>query len=326
MEKPEKIIGFSKKPKVYRNVKVMPLQYTENRYFQRGGIFNEDGNLLDFSLGHRRLDLHTVETQLFPSENLSIKKHITTPVVYGGIRHDHFGHFIMETLTRLWYIKKTNLPVIFVKNTDAISMNLIYFQRSILSHFKIDLVINIDEPTHIDFLIVPDDAARFPAVYTKTFFNSLECVDFKCRSEKLWISRSKLAKGKCLNEIEITDILVKYGWKIIYPEELDPIELANFMACSDKLAGPDGSAFHALLFVKKFSGHVYLFSRGFRHPAYEAIANQKGFSQSLHDVQTKRFDGLRDGDWIWTNPLEIIKIVEPQLFKTSEFISSQLKI
>src|SRR6056297_1300280 len=55
-------------------------------------------------------------------------------VIFGGYMIDHYGHFLLESLARLWFAVDNDLPIVW-----ASGVNLQDYQKDILTRLGIDL-------------------------------------------------------------------------------------------------------------------------------------------------------------------------------------------
>lgn len=176
-------------------------------------------------------------------------------VVWGGVLFDHFGHFLCESLNRLWYVvnhSEQAYPVVFIcEKTRAISAAV----RSLLELLDLsgDRLILIDRPTRFAKIIVPEASSVLTGFYTKEFPLPFRAIAQKIASrpfEKVYFSRRKFRGGiKIYGEDKLEKVFRKNGYKIVYPEQISLREQIAYVKGAKEIACVMGSAAHLSLFA-----------------------------------------------------------------------------
>lgn len=265
----------------------------KNNTIYEGGIYNN----------HEWLELNLCNYQI--SANINPTNTISESVIFAGALYVHYGHFLLDSLARYWYIKEhPNIPIIWlVRHALPTKMHKEFF-----SLFNItNKMYFVDEPTLIKDIIVPDPSAitataiRDSKFYPE-YFDSLAILDGKeiTHGKKIWISRKDLTKGKILNEPILEHFLKKDGWEIYTPQNHSIADQINTYATAERIAGIDGSAFHTLLFLKDLKAHIDIFPRKHTSSLLLCTAKNKGLNQQVHDVPIEYCSNVtRDSNWIW---------------------------
>lgn len=194
---------------------------------------------------------------------------------YGGLLFNHFGHFLLETLARAWYIQSHSDDVYFFK-TEAAQPDdvneLFTWQQELLAGLTGDInrIKIIHSGTVFEKFIVPkpgfvirkycrrDQAAALQAVGGKILEqNKTEFVSH----EKVWLSRSGLGYGLVYGEIELEKALRQEGFLIFHPERHSVAEQIHVVENASVIAGFTGSAFHIVLLAKNNGARILHFSR-----------------------------------------------------------------
>lgn len=176
-------------------------------------------------------------------------------VIWGGVLFDHFGHFLCESLNRLWYAAQypeKKYPVVFIcEKTRKISSSV----RSLLELLGIsdDRLILIDRPTRFARIIVPEQSSVLTGFYTKEFVlpfqkmaTGIEAKPF----EKVYFSRRKFKGGiKIFGEDKLERVFKANGYKVVYPERLSLKEQIAYVKGAKEMACVMGSAAHLSLFA-----------------------------------------------------------------------------
>jgi capsular polysaccharide biosynthesis protein len=206
----------------------------------------------------------------------SLAQKITGTATYGGIIFNHFGHFMLETLARAWYLRDCVSGDIYFyyagQHRNGITFeNLTPWQKNILGRLVPDTsrIKIINSPILFDELTIPDAAFVIREFCAKAQVEALSWLGGKMAGgsnqqsvgDKIWLSRSALTKGAVAGEKKFEEALNQEGFQVVHPEKLP---LADQIAVFEKasiICGFTGSAFHVLLFAKNKSAKLMHFSR-----------------------------------------------------------------
>ena len=267
-----------------------------------GGVFFSDGEFISDSI-------------LYRGKPPSLEKHIETlsgVYIYGGCLFAHFGHFIWESLSRLYTIRRCkNYPILFISPNEKIYNIQKLFFESIGIENEILLV---KYPTLIENLIYSSPGSSIsPLLITDEQNESLKYYPFNEKNcKKIWLSRSKLKAGKIINEDFIEIELEKIGFDIVYPETLPLREQARLVSCSDIVAGFDGSQFFSVLFAKMIRAKYFIFNRRERMPKTVSYIFEKrnaDFSIQTFDLEYIEGEGP-SSNYYHPAPCKIVDILK----------------
>ena len=87
-----------------RNATILPLcaRGGDNLLFGRGGVVDENGQYVELS---------GIPTRIWGSYVFPKAEHRNETVVYCGFLVNHWGHFLVEAVTRLWYALENDTGV-----------------------------------------------------------------------------------------------------------------------------------------------------------------------------------------------------------------------
>lgn len=253
------------------------------------GVFDEAGEILHSSVEDRHDGSH-----LYAAADLSIYPDIPSAAepaaIYAGVFFNHFGHFLLESLARLWYARAhPDLPIVWVGvDSWTSSPALKSWQREILDILEIRNPVRVlvaaerfedlhvpdagykyadwCHPQHAEFLAVFDGAAQIPG-------------------RRVWLSRSDVGNGVgMMNGGMIEDNVRKSGWLPVRPERLTVREQLTVLAEAEEVAGEEGSAFHLLLLLADVSSkQFHVFRRyGFEHKSFHTIGKARAVNQHFY--------------------------------------------
>lgn len=232
----------------------------------RGGVCDER---LNFVAGHSRSANGNV-TNLDCAGSYDVDEaEIQTRherVLFGGVLYGHFGHAIIDSLTRLWY------TVVCDDYDKVVFLNFPY-DGFLHSHYDpmqiVDLVgipaekiEVIDAPTRFDEIVVPDEAFQCFYGHTPEFkllFDSIcSKLPRKDTPKKVYLShcaveRKLIEHGRhrhVLNEEFFESFFAKRGFEIVYPEQHPLEEQIQIVNGADEIVMTIGTLSHMLLFAK----------------------------------------------------------------------------
>ena len=173
----------------------------------------------------------------------------------------NFFHFMTDVLSRISMIENEleEYPILLPNSFKTKNYIL-----EILNLLQIPTVFyDENKKYYIKELLITSHAA--PAGnYNKYFINRVknqliteQILDHKkSYPKKIWLSRKNQLRRQLINEEEILEILEKYDYETIYPEELSIKSQINFFHNAKTVAGPHGAAFTNIMFMKPKSNIV----------------------------------------------------------------------
>ena len=193
----------------------------------------------------------------------NLVNHVDDEIVYLGYLGNHWGHFLMNFSTRLWFaITNKNKKFAFIINVDSeLILNNTIKRFFELCDLSLDNLLFINKPTTVKSLIIPEESYsngnfcsyEFLQIFNYVAKNITPSIINENLSKKVYFSRlhfnQKIQKEFGLEIID--NLFAKNGYDIFYPEELsldDQIFIIN--SCSS-IALITGTLVHNLLFATK---------------------------------------------------------------------------
>lgn len=238
-----------------------------------------DGGVYDAARRPVALALHKGgRKRNIPTEDIStvVAKPMAGTWLFGGWLRRHFGHFIEESLGRLWALGDQPRPVDGVvfqlwggwyDNTDehARAVSGLGFVREAFQLLGVTVPIRVAlEPLAFKTLIVPQQLRLHADPSTerttwptqKAYLRSMlerAPAGLDPPSDRIYVSRRKLGfdMSHFILEDVLEDNLRRSGYKIIYPETLTLAQQTIFYAGARKMIFAEGSALH---FAAPFCG------------------------------------------------------------------------
>ena len=232
--------------------------------------------------------------------------------VYAGFAADHFGHFLLESLARLWWVLETGFtgPVCFYSRTGK-PPERAHFMQVMTALGLADQIEIVLDPIAFDTVIVPEAAFAIathahPACET-VFARIARGLDACPRGDeprRLFLSRAAMRNRRVFGETALAHAFATQGFEVIAPEQIPLEDQIRLFMAADDVAGSQGSALHSLLFRDR-PARVTAFAR-FRDVGqnYHLIDQLKGneavIIASDFEMSARRHPGFR------LNPHDVI--------------------
>ena len=249
---------------VVENGLLVPLR-TPREGGSAGGIYDEHGNLVGGSELTRRTPgdaPQQIDVQRFPRARTFRGRH-----VFLGVMLHHFGHFILETLSRCWDFESRDPEDMLVFcGADAKSWTESFFRPL---GYQDRPRIHLNEPARFERIIVPSPGVTIKVGAYAGAIDAYRRIGRAYRlagpqtDQPLYLSRSRFSReqpGKraLLLEEELEQALAAAGCRVIWPETLSPAEQLALVDQHRVIIGCQGTAMHLALFSERAHHLVYL--------------------------------------------------------------------
>lgn len=178
--------------------------------------------------------------------------------IYLGFFIKHWGHFIIDSSTRLYFaIANPDIKCFFIlrrgQNPDPFPAQI---ERALELAGLRQRIIFINQPTHIENIIVPDQAYVSQTYYSQEYINTfnamINCIKPSqiAPAEKIFFSRTKFNEfRKCEIGGELIDkLFANDGYTIINPEFESLDNQIFYLNSCKKWGAVAGSLIHNLMF------------------------------------------------------------------------------
>jgi hypothetical protein len=202
------------------------------------------------------------------SIDISKIKRINQKFIYGDNLSIDYGHFLVESISRLWYLEKLDkLPILVTGQPRKLkSLLRLDFERNFIDEFMLSLglaadqFIELTKPVILKEIVIPypsfkagkrevfADHKTIPELVTQRLLpDKISRTD-----QPLYISRVKLTRKNfnrnIIGEDKLEDILRDKNFAIAYPEELTLKQQIYLINKHNVIIGPWGSSLHTILF------------------------------------------------------------------------------
>lgn len=235
--------------------------------------------------------------------------------VYGGQLWDHFGHFLLEGLSRAWAFSRLPGPILWQR--VAPHATLLDWQNEILDRMGLGAREHrvVDRPARVARLAVPEQG-----LVTRRYLHAWQEATLAVHpyqrpraGHRVWLSRSGLpAKlARIEGETEVEAALRADRWTILHPQTLSVADQLAALEAAEVIAGFEGSAFHGLLLGRDVRAHIVIFGRGAAvNPNYQVIAAAKGLNQRVVSLNLEHLGGNgRTASYRLPNPTQVLEVL-----------------
>jgi hypothetical protein len=214
-----------------------------------GSVFYADGTVCDAGITRKG----SYQNVARPLEGSNILPRISGSHVFGGmLQNTHFGHFVAESLARLWsfdQLSEEYKSVLFFARVRG--KPIPQWATELFSYIIPKCSVRlIGEPTVIERLAVPSQSAdRIGTIHGNSLvrdaMSALREIG-QPAGKKIFVSRSQLSgvEGCILVEEYLEKLLSDQGYEIIHPERMTIYQQFEAYNAADHIIFSEGSAIH----------------------------------------------------------------------------------
>lgn len=284
-----------------------------NGGFFDSGVFDSNGRYIEGTNLHNHPKAQKI-TQLSNNE-LQKSKQVHSTVIYAGLFYKVWGHFITDCTKKLWFLKSreysekfSDCPVVYI---PAAGFKLKGNHRRFIELLGINpsMLIPVNELTHYDSIIVPDESffccTGNGYFFTDTYRQMIDGVrnfaENNCKpsnKKRVYYSHSRFGKGRTFGEDKLERYFASKGYEIVYPEKLSLDEQLNILINCASFASTVGSCSHNTLFLRD-NTEVILIPRANYLTGYQETINQ------LHSLRISYVDAsfsIFTNKFPWSGP------------------------
>jgi len=269
---PDRPMGWA--PGLARDVTVWPWGTNPPGGFRRAaGAFDADGRHLPGSHCWRYADSPvTVIPERDP--DVQPQDHLAGRWLFGGLYYAHFGHFLVETTSRLWALEQSG-PV----------AGILFFPKKKLTHeFKLvrqylpffaalglgELVLRAPQvPVTVEELVMPEPGFGIGEMsagrpeYRAFMRNRLGNAAEPAGERDIYVSRTGLSgrRGTVVMESRVEDLMAAAGYHIFHPQGHSVVEQIAQYKAARRIVALDGSGLHLAAMVVDPATEIAIINR-----------------------------------------------------------------
>ena len=251
------------------------------------GVFEQSGEFVEESQIFRENESLFAIPHQRHLENITEKLEGTH--LYGGILSRHFGHFIVESLSRLWaapYFNEHPCNILFFpKGRADIERKDMKFQKEWIALLCPNATFQeIKQPTIVERLIIPQQGFGTAGLEKgipefREFIKNVAMPQPKGDEPKnIYVSRDGLredVKGKILESKSLATHLEAYNYITFHPQKHSLEEQLRIYQAADRLIFEEGSALHVFGLVAQESQFAVVILRRFMQDYTKVVGRQQ---------------------------------------------------
>ena len=239
--------GWSDSVTALTNAIVVPP--VQGGFVQAAGVLESSGQYCPTGALWRRYRPLTTE----PAQPVDPPAPLAGNWLWGGVLWAHFGHFLVESTSRLWALDHLDAPldgIVFIPKRPRVGNARRGFQTDFLNLMAPGLPVNVvTNPTQVESLVVPGQGFGLGLITAGTqkfrdaIHNRFARDVIPDGPERLYISRSALGigKGGLLGEEKLEHLLKEQGYEVFHPEKHDiATQIARYKAAKQVIAADGG--------------------------------------------------------------------------------------
>lgn len=248
----------------FHNAVLLPCKTIDGK--KKAGVVDENGNYVALSAFEA---LSPVDCWGGAYELKGEPKLVEENVMYMGRFWKHWGHFIMDLVSRLWYAIEVDKTIkIAYDGADEISGNYLEFMR--LAGIDKDRFIRVDEPTRFASVIVPEVSYK-PGIscnlrYKKIFdvvasqaLSESKTID-KYKDKRIYFTRTgiKMRFPIEIGEKDVEMLFADNDYLIISPEKHSLVDQITMVRVAKEIACVAGTLPHNMMFAENGANLVII--------------------------------------------------------------------
>lgn len=266
-----------------------------------GGCLDEKGDLVNESTVIRAFG------GKYEYENADVE-YLDETVIYIPIIPKHWGHFLIDVVSRLWIFCDKTYDTAHKKiyycawnwGGQGLSGNYLKF----LQYLGIaDRMILLTKPVRAKEVWIPsytmsycdtyDEAYKLPFMHVIAQINQSQAVQGLEPAEKIYFTRTALptSRLKEIGEKEIEDCMAQNGFRIFSPEKLSLEEQIFYINHCSIMAAMSGTIMHNIVFAGEQT-KLYIFNRTCVPNPPQLMLNRL-YSNEVYDVDVYQADTLK---------------------------------
>ena len=189
-------------------------------------------------------------------------------VIFGGALIGHFGHFMLECWSRLWFIIQNpglRSKILFITTTHG-GYHAWFDDFFRLMGIDKARIIYVKQPTQCRSVTVPEQAQYSPTSFAKEFFLPYQAIKARVtpgKPKKIYLTRAEYEGDKnigvhCYNEKYFEDFFSARGFEIVAPEKLSVAEQISLIMGAEEIAATLGTLTHWAIFCKPDTKFIML--------------------------------------------------------------------
>ena len=197
-------------------------------------------------------------------------KHLQGNFLWAGPLYDHFGHFMVDSIHRLWaYEPNLHNGVLFAA-LGNVALNTFMADTLRILGIGADQVFVIREPTNVERVEIVEPGSHLghgPSDWYLTFLRKLEVnkelINLRdaTSTRRVFFGRKHLRSGVVLGEAYFSEKLQSNGFTVIQPEEHSITQQMQIVGGAEQIVFTEGSAVYICELLPSIKTNFYMIPR-----------------------------------------------------------------
>lgn len=256
-----------------------------------GGVTDRSLNFVPLSLTKRVSppNFFCKQEDWFCGSNQNIQQplpYCDEDVVFIGALSNHYGHFILEGLARLWpFLEDGNkkLKAVYISE----SPNIKFLDFLSLFGLRSDQIFRIEVPTRFKKVIVPEQSIRLHDFYHPLYKSTIDKIKASVEPRdisKIFFSKRRGTSNRAGGESVIESVFADAGFSIIYPEGMSAVETVSILSGCQEFVASSGTNIHNSVFLPDGAKIICINRSGHFHPIQSMIDQMKRLKSTYIDA------------------------------------------
>ena len=229
-----------------------------------GGVLDAKGNFVAGSIRISKNNPGYMAVVRGYSVQEEALQHSAEEVIFGGVIIKHFGHFLVECMSRLWYVMQhegQKKKIVFIDNGWKSDLRMNDFFE--LLGIDLKRVVFLKQPTRFASITVPDESVHsWGQFYTKEYrqiYQKLREAVPAAPYKKIYLTHSAYKRDiTCCNEKYFEDYFSGKGFVVISPEKYSLTEQIALLKGAEEVACMVSTLSHLILLARPHTKLIML--------------------------------------------------------------------
>ena len=221
-----------------------------------------------------------------PAYSTNSMDYVDETVVFIGALPKHYGHYILEGLSRLWFfLESQNLKYKCVYISDTGDDYFDDFLR--LFGMPMERVVRIERPTIFKDVIVPEQSIRLHDYYCKEYKQTIDQIMLAIQpvtNGKVYFSKRERKNDRAIGEAPIESVLANNGYAVYFPENMSVVETLSVLKGCGAFLATSGTNIHNSIFLRDGATSICLNRSAHFHPIQIMIDRMKSLNSIYVDA------------------------------------------
>ena len=259
-----------------------------------------------------------------PDEIEITEKH----VIYFGAFHDHWGHFLIEMVTRCWYLCQeidwNKWYVAYIRKDDTCHCRMGGTYREFLELLGVPTqrIIEVEKPTQFASVIVPEISNEAGHYYTDAYVDIFDRIRDAVEEdlagyEKVYFTRQKTGRLRDtqMGERSVCRLFKKNGYRVVAPERMTLRRQIQILKSCKLMVAIEGTLMHNIMFASN-GIKLIVINRKCGINSYQTCINQARRADVTYiDAHLSFFPVFSEGPYLFYRSAALLRYAKEHGFR-----------